>query len=185
MSTALRYSLLALGFALLACVVAVLHLGASADADVPHVELNADNIGPRAIEDLTSKSVPRDYALAWQGMEKALDENRAGLLDEYFTGWAKQDLTDRVHSQLKSGLHTRFQDNGHKLEAIFYAPAGDAMELRDHAKVDIQVLDGSKVIYDEPADLNYTVVMTPGADRWLVRKLQVESNASSGRGATP
>jgi hypothetical protein len=77
-----------------------------------------------------------------------------------------------VKSQIKSGLHTRYQDRGHKLDAIFYAPAGDAMELRDHAQLDMQVLDGGKVIYEEPVDLNYVVLMTPGADRWLVRQLQ-------------
>ncbi len=36
-------------------------------------------------------------------------------------------------SQLKSGLRTHYEDRGHKLDAIFYAPAGDAMELRDRA----------------------------------------------------
>jgi hypothetical protein len=172
MNSALRYSLLALVFGLLVCAVAVLHLGASAGPELPRVELNADNIGPRAIEDLTSKSVPRDYALAWQTMEQALDENRPGLLDGYFTGWAKQDVVDRVKSQLKSGMHTRYQDGGHKLEATFYAPAGDAMQLRDHAQFNLQVLDGDKVIYDEPVSAEYVVLMTPGADRWLVRRMQ-------------
>jgi len=172
MSTALRYSLLALAFGVLVCAVAVLHLGASAGTEAPHVELNADNIGPRAIEDLTRKSVPRDYAFAWQTMAQALEENRAGLLDGYFTGIAKQDLADRVKSQLKSGMHTRYQDRGHKLEAMFYAPAGDAMQLRDHAQFDIQVLDGDKVIYEEPINAEYIVLMTPGADRWMVRQMQ-------------
>ena len=172
MNAALRYSLLSLLFVLLVCAVAVLHLGASASNEVPHVELNADNIGPRQIEDLTSKSIPRDYAFAWQNVEQALDENRSDLLDAYFTGIAKQDFTARVKSQINSGLHTKYQDRGHKLEAIFYAPAGDAMELRDRAQFDVQVLDGSKVIYEEPLNVEYIVLMTPGADRWLVRQIQ-------------
>jgi hypothetical protein len=46
------------------------------------------------------------------------------------------------------------------------------MELRDHAQLDIQVLDGSKVIYDEPLTADYMVLMTPGADRWLIRQIQ-------------
>lgn len=172
MSATLRYSLLILAFALLLCAVAVLHLGATADNELPHVEFNADNIGPRQIEDLTSKSVPRDYGFAWQTMEQALNENRPGLLDGYFTGIAKQDLGERVTSQTKSGMRTRYQDRGHKLEAIFYAPAGDAMQLRDHAQFDIKVLDGDKVIYEEPVNAEYVVLMTPGADRWLVRQMQ-------------
>jgi hypothetical protein len=172
MSTPLRYSLLATGFAGLVCAVAVLRLAASASVEVPHVEFNADNIAPREIEDLTSQSVPRDYGFAWQTMEQALDENRPALLDAYFTGLARQDLKDRVNGQLKSGLRTHYEDRGHKLEAIFYAPAGDAMELRDHARVDVQILDGGKVIYEEPLTVQYIVLMTPGADRWLVRQIQ-------------
>ena len=172
MTALLRYSLLALAFGLLICSVVVLRLGASAGVEAPHVELNADNIGPRAIEDLTSKSVSRDYALAWQSLEQSLDENRPGLLEGYFTGIAKQDLINRVRSQIKSGMRTRYRDRGHRLEAIFYAPAGDAMQLRDRAQLDIQVLDEDKVIYDEPVNAEYIVLMTPGADRWLVRQMQ-------------
>jgi hypothetical protein len=172
MSTAVRYSLLATGFAALLCALVVLRLGASASVEVPHVEFNADNIAPREIEDLTSQSVPRDYSFAWQTMEQALDENRPALLDGYFTGLARQDLKDRVNAQFKSGLRTHYEDRGHKLEAIFYAPAGDAMELRDHAQLDVQVFDGNKVIYEEPLSVEYIVLMTPGADRWLVRQMQ-------------
>jgi hypothetical protein len=171
-AAALRYSFLALISAGLICAAVVLRLGASASDELPRVELNADNIGPRQIEDLTGKSVPRDYALAWQTMEQALNENRADVLDAYFTGFEKESLRQRVKSQIQSGLHTRYTDRGHKLDAIFYAPAGDAMELRDRAQLDIQVSDGSKVIYEEPVSLEYIVIMTPGADRWLVRQLQ-------------
>jgi len=147
-------------------------LGAAADNGVPHIEFNADNMGPRAIEELTTVSVPRDYALAWQTMEQALEMNEAGLLDGYFTGAAKDDLTERVHSQTASGLRTRYRDGGHRLEGIFYSPAGDAMELRDHAELEVEVLDGDKVIYHEPVTEEYMVLMTPGADRWLVREMQ-------------
>jgi hypothetical protein len=34
------------------------------------------------------------------------------------------------------------------------------------------VLDGDKVIYEEPVDVEYIVLMTPGADRWMVRQMQ-------------
>jgi hypothetical protein len=163
---------LAVAFGVLVCAAAVLHLRASASDEPTRVELKADNIGPRQIEDLTSKSIPRDYALAWQTMAQALEQNRTDVLDGYFTGFEKDELTQRVKSQMKSDLHTRYQDRGHKLQAIFYAPAGDAMELRDHAQLDVQVLDGGKVIYEEPVNVDYVVIMTPGADRWLVRQMQ-------------
>jgi hypothetical protein len=171
-TAALRYSLLSVGFALLICAAAAMYLRASASDEIPRVQMNAENVGPRQIEDLTGKSIPRDYALAWQTMAQALENNRTDVLDGYFTGFEKDELTQRVKSQIKSGLHTRYQDRGHKLEAIFYAPAGDAMELRDRAQLDMQVLDGGKVIYEEPVNVEYVVIMTPGADRWLVRQLQ-------------
>src|SRR6476620_11335505 len=98
-TAALRYSLLGVGFGLLICAAAAMYLRASASDEIPRVQLNAENVGPRQIEELT--------------------------------GFEKDELTQRVKSQIKSGLHTRYQDRGHKLEAIFYAPAGDAMELRD------------------------------------------------------
>jgi hypothetical protein len=171
-NAAARYGSLAVVLMAFVCGVLVRDFRAAAEGEVPRVELNADNLGPRSIEDLTSKSVPRDYAFAWQTMEQALEENRPGLLEGYFTGLAKQDLTQRVNSQIKSGLHTHYEDRGHKLEALFYSPAGDAMQLRDRAQVEVQILDGSKVIYEEPVRLEYMVLMTPGADRWLVRELQ-------------
>jgi hypothetical protein len=170
--TALRYSSLILFFAIVLLGVVAYHLRASADDHLPRVQLNADNVIPRPIEDLTGKSVPRDYALAWQSLAQALESNRAGLLDAYFTGLAKQDFGKRINSQIKSGLQTRYTDRGHKLEALFYSPAGDVMELRDHAQFDMQVLDGGKVIYEEPVNAQFMVLMTPGADRWLVRQLQ-------------
>jgi hypothetical protein len=170
--TALRYGSLILFFAIVLLGVVAYHLRASADDHLPRVQLNADNVIPRPIEELTGKSVPRDYALAWQSLAQALESNRAGLLDAYFTGLAKQDFTQRVNSQIKSGLQTRYTDRGHKLEALFYSPAGDVMELRDHAQFDMQVLDGGKVIYEEPVNAQFMVLMTPGADRWLVRQLQ-------------
>ena len=172
MSAVMRYCVLAVGLAGLLCAIAVLYLRASASDEVPRVQFSAKNIGPRAIEDLTSQHIPRDYALAWQTMEQALEENRPDLLDAYFTGFAKENLSKRVHSQISSGMHVRYQDRGHHLEGIFYAPAGDAMELHDRAQLDVQIYDGTKVIYDEPVDAQYIVLMTPGADRWLVRKLQ-------------
>lgn len=172
---ALRYVSLLIAVAILLLGAVAYHLRASADDELPRVQMNADNIGPRPIEDLTSKSVPRDYALAWQTLVEALETNQPGLLDGYFTGSAKQNFAQRINSQRKSELHTRYTDRGHKLEALFYSPSGDVMELRDHAQLDMQVLDGGKVIYDEPVNAEFTVLMTPGADRWLVRQIQATS----------
>jgi hypothetical protein len=152
--------------------VAVPRLCAQAKASLPSVHLNAQDMGPRTIEDLTSKSVPRDYSLAWQTMAQAIAQNRLDLLNGYFTGFAKDKLTKRIEDQRKAGVHVRYTDRGHKLTGLFYSPAGDAMQLRDEAQLDIQILDGDKVIHSEQVTLHYMVLMTPGADRWLVRDLQ-------------
>src|SRR5262249_1766937 len=55
-------------------------------SDLPKVELIAGDVQPRPIEDLTQKSITRDYAYAWKTLTMALDQNRPDLLDSYFTG---------------------------------------------------------------------------------------------------
>jgi hypothetical protein len=145
---------------------------AMADAGTSKVELNAENLGPRSIEDLTQKSITRDYGYAWQTMAAALRENRRELLDGYFTGIAKATLAEQMADQKNSGIRVRYTDQGHKLEAVFYSPSGDAMQLRDRAQLEVEIVDGDKVVHREDVTLNYLVLMTPGADRWLVRDLQ-------------
>jgi hypothetical protein len=142
-----------------------------AAGSLPKVELNADNIGPRAIEELTSKTIVRDYANAWKTMAEALNKNRPDLLDGYFTGFAKDKLVQLIAQQRQTGVRITYDDHGHKLEAFFYSPSGDAMQLRDRAQLGIEVRDGGKVIHNEQVNAQYLVLMTPGADRWLVRDL--------------
>jgi hypothetical protein len=136
---------------------------------LPRVELNAENVGPRAIEELTSKTITRDYANAWKTMADALDKNRPDLLDGYFTGFAKDKLAQLIAQQKQTGVRIHYDDRGHKLDALFYSPSGDAMQLRDRAELGIEVRDGGKVIHNEQGNVQYLVLMTPGADRWLVR----------------
>lgn len=140
---------------------------------LPSVTLNADEIGPRApIEELTGRNIARDYAHAWQSLAQALEENRAELLEGYIVGFAKDNLARRVAEQKKTGLHVRTIDHGHKLVAGFYAPNGDAMQLQDTAQLEIQVYDGDKMIQQETVPAHYLVLMTPAADRWVVRLLE-------------
>jgi hypothetical protein len=166
MMKAPRYIVIAL------CLLASLWSQESADTSLPKVVLASTNVEPRQIEELTSKSIPRDYAFAWKTMAQALAENRTELLDGYFTGFAKDNLAQRIADQKRTGIHTRYIDHGHKLEAIFYSPAGDAMQLRDRARMEVQILDGGNVIHREQVNLQYLVLMTPGADRWLVRDVE-------------
>jgi hypothetical protein len=159
--------------ALLAVAVSVPAVMRALRADaLPQVQLNAESIEPRHIEELTGRNVTRDYAYAWRDLAQALDGNQKGLLKDYFTGFAKDDFTQRISDQARNGLHTRYVDHGHKVKAFFYSIDGSAMQLVDQAQVEVQVLDGSKVVHQENTTQNYLVLMTPGADRWFVRSLQ-------------
>ncbi len=136
------------------------------------VQLNAKNAGPRAVEALTERGILRDYRFAWTSMAQALAFNTSDPLEGPFTGPAKQWLEGTVASQQKTGLSQRYLDQNHKLEAVFYAPEGDVIELHDTAEFQRQVLDGNRTIHDEHAVIHYVVLMTPGADRWVIRQLQ-------------
>ena len=141
-------------------------------ADLPQISLTVDNAGPRQVEDSTEKAVARDYGRAWSTMITALSENRADVLDADFVGVALDNLRERVNQQQQSGLHTRYVDRGHQLQAIFYSAEGSAIQLRDTAQFEVQFLDGDKVIHQEQRTENYTVVMTAAENRWKVRVLQ-------------
>jgi hypothetical protein len=168
----ISYFVLALAAGIIMASASFMWSQAPQGSDLPRVELSADNLGPRPIEDLTRKSVSRDYAYAWKTMTQALVENRTDLLNGYFTGFAKDNLAKMIADQRQTGVRVQYTDLGHKLDALFYSPAGDAMQLRDQAKLEIQVLDGDKVIDRQQVNMQYMVLMTPGADRWLVRDLE-------------
>jgi hypothetical protein len=162
-----RFSLIAAGLVvLLACQYSV-----AADS-TPQVALNASKAGPRAVESLTERSILRDYKFAWVNLDLALKSNSTSPLNALFTGSASTWLNDAVNSQRRSGLTSRYLNQTHKLEAVFYAPEGDVIELHDTADYDLQILDGSKTIHNQHVVAHYVVLMTPGADRWVIRQLQ-------------
>src|SRR5438270_13675807 len=103
---------------------------------------------------------------------QALEKDRSELSDGCFTGFAKENLSQVVDDQKKSGIRVHYIDHGHKVRALFYSPSGDAMQLRDTAQLEVQVLDGDKMVHQEQVALNYLVLMTPAADRWVVRLLE-------------
>jgi hypothetical protein len=74
----------------------------------------------------------------------------------------------------------RYTDHGHKLNVLFYSPNGDLMQIEDDAQLEMQILDGSKVIQSQPLRVRYMVLMTPGADRWMVRDLESTPASRSG-----
>ncbi len=144
----------------------------SAGDSTPQVALNTSKAGPRAVEALTERAILRDYKFAWVNLDQALESNSTGPISGLFAGTASAWLNDAVASQLRTGLTSRYLNQNHKVDAVFYAPEGDLIELHDTADYQLQVLDGSKTIHDEHVVVHYVVLMTPGADRWVVRQLQ-------------
>ena len=161
---------------LVACLSLVSFFDVSASpvqaGSLPRVTLNAESIGPRRIEQKTGEAVTRDYAQAWQDLADSLESNRSGLLNDHFTGKAKERITQRISEQQNTGLRTRYVDHGHQVKAVFYSPDGGEMQLQDQAQIEVQVFDGQKMIYTANATSKYLVLMTPGADRWYVRSLE-------------
>lgn len=143
--------------------------------DTAQVQLDTKKAGPRTVESLTERAILRDYRSAWTSLAHALEFSVADPLEGSFTGDAKQLLKDTIANQQRSGLCQRYLDQNHKLEAVFYAPEGDVIELHDTAEYEQQVLDGQKQIQDERVVLHYVVLMTPSADRWVIRQLQAVS----------
>jgi len=138
----------------------------------PSVQLNVDSAGPRQVEDNTQRSIVRDYTAAWQGIRTAFEQNSTAPLNENFTGFALDRLSQRVKDQQSNGLKTRIVDHGHKVEAIFYSIDGSAIQLRDTASIETQILDGTTIIHSDQAQIHYVAIMTGAEDRWKVRVLQ-------------
>jgi hypothetical protein len=154
-----------------ACVLLLAASAIAADS-APEVNLNATKAGPRTLEPLTQRAILRDYKFAWQNLAQALASNSAAPLNGLFEGTASTWLHDSVSSQSRSGISSQYLNQTHKLDAVFYAPEGDLIELHDTAEYDLQISDGGKTIHNEHAVVRYVVLMTPGADRWVIRQLQ-------------
>jgi hypothetical protein len=144
----------------------------SSPASPPQIEINTVNSGPRAMEAVTQKNVVRHYGRAWQSLADAFDHNTPVSLNDYFVGAAKDQLTGTVNEQQRAGIHSRYLDQRHMVDVVFYAPEGDVAMLHDTVQCDLEVYDGDKSIHTERAVLHYVVLMTPGADRWVIRQLQ-------------
>ncbi len=148
------------------------HAASVLAAAAPMVSIDTDNTGPRKVEDSTQKAVTRDYAAAWQDMADALDENRADLLNTSFIGTAREKLAATIAEQRKAGLHQRIIDKGHHVEAVFYSPEGSALELHDSADLELQLLDGSRVVRAEDTTVRYVALLTAAENSWKVRVLE-------------
>lgn len=175
----LRISVLTLGIGLVICATIPLLIQSRADVK-PNIQLNASDTQPRPLEDTTQKAILRDYTAAWQAISTALANNNTAPLSDNFTGFALEKLTQRVKEQRSTGLTTRIIDHGHHVNAIFYSRDGSAVELRDTASIETQVLEGSTILHSDNSQIQYLAVMTGAADRWQVRVLENAAGQAAG-----
>jgi hypothetical protein len=167
----LRIFTLAFAIGLLMCVTLPQLMPSQADVN-PNVQLNVANVQPRQVEDTTEKAIVRDYTAAWQAIHTALANNNTAPLNDNFTGFALDKLKQRIKDQRSAGLTTRMIDHGHHVDAMFYSSDGSAVELRDTASIETQVLDGNTVLHSDSAQVQYLAILTSAADRWQVRVLE-------------
>ncbi|MBS1852889.1 MAG: hypothetical protein JST79_18450 [Acidobacteria bacterium] len=147
-------------------------LGSAAAQETPAVKFVSTAAGPRPMEEQTARSVVRDYGEAWRALAEASKQSRPDLLGPYFVGAARESLSQGLKNQQKNGMRTRYLNQAHSLEALFYAPEGDILQLQDTADYQFRVLSDDQVVHDEHIVVRYIVLMTPGADRWVVRQIQ-------------
>jgi hypothetical protein len=146
-------------------------------ADENAIAISTSGATPREVEETTQKAIERQYSAAWKTMTQALKENRTDLLDQVFVGSARDQLAKQIEQQQKTGVSNRLLDKGHQVNVIFYSPEGTALQLRDTAEIDAQVLDGSKVIHSQLLRQQYLVILTLVEDRWKVRIMQAVPGA--------
>ena len=165
-----RLLFLASASILIVCL-ALLSTVLAAPGDTVQVRLDASQIQPRPLEQLTGQAVVKTYSNAWKNMEAALEQNRPELIDESFVGYAHDKLLSQVQEQKKSGLATRYVDHGHQVSATFYSPEGSAVQLQDTAQLEVQLLDGGKVVSAKTVTRKYVAFVTVVEDSWKVRVL--------------
>ena len=148
-----------------------------ASTPVANVEFTVATAGPRQLESSLQRSIPADYAKAWQTLSEALQGGDPSVLDRYWTGVAHDKLQRLVQDQISTNVQVRYIDRSHRLQAVFYPTDGAALLLHDTAQIEIQVLSAGKLIHTENVTEKYVVLMTPSQDRWLVRIFQTASSS--------
>lgn len=154
---------------LVAALVSVPFLGAAQ----PAVHVAAmDSVGPRPVEQQTRAAIVRDYLQAWQSMGRALERNRADLLDDSFVGLAKEKLSDTIRAQTAVNIQTTYTDRSHDLKVVFYSPEGLSIQLLDDAEYDVEVRYRGQTLGTQHVRSHYVAVLTPTESKWKVRILQ-------------
>jgi hypothetical protein len=147
-------------------------------ADTPTVNVaSMDAVGPRAVEEQTKSALIQDYLHAWQTMGTAFDQNRPDVLQPYFVGIARDQLSSTIRDQQSLGIQTLYRDRSHDIRVLFYSPEGLSIQLMDTVDLEIEVRDNGKTVGTQHVRTNYVVLLTPTESKWKVRIIQSGSQA--------
>jgi hypothetical protein len=124
------------------------------------------------MERQTQESLTRDYLRAWQTMMSAFQQNQPEMLDGYFVGTAKEQLSNTIQQQQRLGIQTLYRDQSHDLRVLFYSPEGLSIQLIDRVQFEVELRDQGKVMGRRQIRTIYMVVLTPAESRWKVRVFQ-------------
>ena len=151
-------------------------------AETPSVHVAPmDAVGPRAVEEQTKSALIQDYLHAWQTMGTAFDQNRPDVLQPYFVGIARDQLSNTIRDQQALGIQTLYRDESHDIRVLFYSPEGLSIQLIDTVDLEVEVRDNGKTVGTQHVRTNYVVLLTPTESKWKVRIFQ--SGAQSPREA--
>jgi len=142
-----------------------------ADQAAVHIQ-PPDLHSPRPLEEQTATSVVRGYLQSWKNFKSAFEQNRADLLNADFVGTALDQLKSTIGEQAAAGITTRYVDQSHDIQIVFYSPDGLSVQLVDKVVYKEQVIKGGKVIASQPIHARFVAVLTPAAARWSVRIFQ-------------
>jgi hypothetical protein len=155
-----------------AAILLLLLSAAWAQDQAAPIKLEIGGAHPRAVEDLTRAALARDYTQAWSNLVQALVSASDSSLGGYFVGGARGDLEAAVSGEQSTGVRQNLRLQSHQVTFVFYAPEGDLVELQDTVTGELQIHDGEKLIHQQQFVKHYIVLMTPAADRWVIRELQ-------------
>lgn len=160
--------LLVLGCALASPAVGLAQNGA--------VKVQPPNVhGSRMPDKLLQTTIMRDYMQSWKSLRTAFEQNSAAALNPEFAGTALTKLSATVAEQAKAGIHTRYQDQSHNVQIVFYSPQGLSLQLIDDVVYQEDIFDQSRQLTSQQVHARYVVVMTPAQTRWQVRLFQEAS----------
>jgi|SRR5450432_92588 len=152
-------------------VVLAAMLWCAAESPAVHVA-PMDAVGPRAVEELTKTTLVQDYLHAWQAMGTAFEQNRPEVLQPYFVGTARDQLSTTIRNQQALGVQTLYRDRAHDIRVLFYSPEGLSIQLTDIVEFEVEVRDQGKTVGTRHVRTNYVVLLTPTEGKWKVRIFQ-------------